>query len=302
LFAVVAKDADVAVDALPDKVAVIVPALKFPEALRATTFEAVLASVASTANVLAVDPLNVPPEVKYVPAVNAAAVAFAVVAVVAVDALPVKAPTNVVEVTLDNPAIVVADDPNDIEVDPTVTALFAKLALVMPAVPDRFEFVNPDIDPPKVTVPVPVIGPPVNVMPDTVPAVDTDVTVPLPPAVDVIVIAPEPEVIEIPDPAVKPASVIPDALFPINTFPLSLLPPVNIAPAVMENGAADNDNEAVAADVAVPDTDPCNEPVIEVATIFVAPNWPVLGLYVNEATVPSGSVAGDKLLSGTYVK
>lgn len=246
------------------------------------------------------------------------------VAEVAVEALPVKAPTNVVEVTLDNPAIVVADDPNDIEVDPTVTALLAKLALVMPAVPDRFEFVNPvicaepenipdpanicarvieppkevdvpaiviaelaklafvipavpdkfefvnpDIDPPKVIVPAPVIGPPVNVMPDTVPAVDTDVTVPEPPAVDVIVIAPEPEVIEIPEPAVKPAHDAPEAVVPINTFPLSLLPAVNIAPAVTENGAADNDNEAVAA---VPDIDPCNEPVIEVATIFVAPN------------------------------
>jgi hypothetical protein len=245
------------------------------------------------------------------------------VAEVAVEAFPVKAPTNVVDVTLDNPAIVVAADPSDIEVDPTVTALFAKLALVIPAVPDKLEFVNPvicaepenipdpanicarvtdppkevdvpaiviaelakfalvipavpdklefvspDIDPPKVTVPVPVIGPPVKVMPDTVPAVATEVTVP-PPAVDVIVIAPDPEVIEIPDPAVKPASVIPDPVLPINTFPLSLLPPVNIAPAVTENGAAFNDNEAVAA---VPDIDPSNEPVIEVATIFVAPN------------------------------
>lgn len=178
LVAVVADVADVAVVALPDKVAVIVPALKFPDASRATTFEAVFAEVASTANVLAVDPLNVPPEVKYVPAVNAAAVAFAVVAVVAVEALPVKAPTNEVEVTDDNPANVVADDPNDIEVDPTVTVLFAKLALVIPAVPDKFEFVNPDIEPPKVIVPDEVIVPPVNVIPDTVPDVATEVTVP----------------------------------------------------------------------------------------------------------------------------
>jgi hypothetical protein len=258
--------------------------------------------VASTANVLAVDPLNVPPEVKYVPAVNAAAVAFAVVAVVAVvavDALPVKAPTNVVEVTDDNPVkVVVAAAPNVNVCEPNDTEELARLALVIPAVPDRFEFVNPDIDPPKVIVPAPVIVPPVNVMPDTVPAVATEVTVP-PPAVDVIVIAPDPEVIEIPEPAVKPASVIPEAVDPINTFPLSLLPPVNIAPAVTEYGAAFIANEAVAADVAVPDISPCNEPVIEVATILVAPNWPILGLYVNEATVPKASADAGLLLLST---
>lgn len=49
--AVVADVAEVAVDALPDKLAVIVPALKLPEASRATTLEAVFAEVASTANV-----------------------------------------------------------------------------------------------------------------------------------------------------------------------------------------------------------------------------------------------------------
>ena len=48
----------------------------------------------------------------------------AVVADVAVEALPVRAPTKVVDVTDDNPAIVVADDPNDIAVEPTVTLLF----------------------------------------------------------------------------------------------------------------------------------------------------------------------------------
>ncbi len=64
----------VAVVALPDNAAVIVPAEKFPEASRATTLEAVLASVASTANVLAVAPVYVPPEVIYEPAVKAAKV------------------------------------------------------------------------------------------------------------------------------------------------------------------------------------------------------------------------------------
>ena len=81
--AFVAKPALVAEEAAPLKVAVIVPALKLPEASRATTLLAVLVVVASTANVRAVDPLKVPPLVRYVPAVKAAAVAFAVVAVVA---------------------------------------------------------------------------------------------------------------------------------------------------------------------------------------------------------------------------
>ena len=79
----VAVVAFVAEDAAPLKVAVIVPALKLPEASRATTLLAVFRSVASTANVRAVDPLKVPPLVIYVPPVRAAAVAFAVVAVVA---------------------------------------------------------------------------------------------------------------------------------------------------------------------------------------------------------------------------
>ena len=57
--------ADVAVEALPDNVAVIVPALKLPEASRATTLEAVLAEVASTAIVPLV--VIVPP-VRYEPA------------------------------------------------------------------------------------------------------------------------------------------------------------------------------------------------------------------------------------------
>jgi hypothetical protein len=50
----VAVVADVA---LPLNVAVIVPAEKLPEASRATTLEAVLADVASTAAVTAVEPL-----------------------------------------------------------------------------------------------------------------------------------------------------------------------------------------------------------------------------------------------------
>lgn len=57
---------------LPEKVAVIVPAEKLPDASRATTLEAVLAEVASTVAVTAPEPLYVPP-VKYVPSVKALA-------------------------------------------------------------------------------------------------------------------------------------------------------------------------------------------------------------------------------------
>jgi hypothetical protein len=51
----------VAVVALPLKAAVIVPAEKFPLASLATTFEAVLALVASTAQVVAAEPLKLFP-------------------------------------------------------------------------------------------------------------------------------------------------------------------------------------------------------------------------------------------------
>ena len=60
----------VAVEALPVKAAVIVPAEKFPEPSRATTLEAVLAEVASTVAVTAAEPLKLVP-VRYVPNVSA---------------------------------------------------------------------------------------------------------------------------------------------------------------------------------------------------------------------------------------
>ena len=96
----------VAVDAFPVRVAVIVPALKFPLASRATTLLAKFASVASTAHVVATLPLKLLP-VRYDPRVSALGV-FAVTVmfapplndtpfmlrgvakVVAVDALPMK--------------------------------------------------------------------------------------------------------------------------------------------------------------------------------------------------------------------
>ena len=59
VVAVVADVALVAVDAFPLNVAVIVPALKFPEASRATIVDAVFALVAldATVNVAAPEPL-----------------------------------------------------------------------------------------------------------------------------------------------------------------------------------------------------------------------------------------------------
>ena len=147
--------------------------------------------------------------------------------VVAVDALPVNAPTKVVEVTLDNPAMVVADDPSDIAVDPTVTLLLARFALVIPAVPDKLEFVNPDMEPPKVIVPAPVIVPPVNVIPDTVPAVATEVTVP------VLAVYPEGFVLAYAPISANVQDTLPEpsTVFPVE--PIVIVLPVVHAPAVV---------------------------------------------------------------------
>jgi hypothetical protein len=95
---------------------------------------------------------------------------------VANEAVPSNEPVNAVEVTDVNPAIVVAVPPKLIAVLPTVILEFARLALVIPAVPLKLELVNPDIDPPNVIVPVLVIVPPVKVIPETDPAVATEVT------------------------------------------------------------------------------------------------------------------------------
>jgi hypothetical protein len=65
--------------------------------------------------------------------VNIAVVALpAVFADVAVEALPVNAPTNVVEVTEVRPAIVVADEPNAIAVEPIVVELLVNCAFPIP--------------------------------------------------------------------------------------------------------------------------------------------------------------------------
>ena len=97
-------------------------------------------------------------------------------ALVANEAVPNRLPVNAVEVTAVNPVKEDAVAPSAILVAPTIKLLFAKLAFVIPAVPLRLALVNPDMDPPRVIVPVDVIVPPVKVMPDTVPAVATEVT------------------------------------------------------------------------------------------------------------------------------
>jgi hypothetical protein len=69
-------------------------------------------------------------------AVVAEVAELAIEAEVANEAVPVKFPTKVVEVTEVNPAIVVADDPNAIAVEPTVIELFAKLVFGIAAKPN----------------------------------------------------------------------------------------------------------------------------------------------------------------------
>ena len=58
---------------------------------------------------------------------------------VAVLALPVNAPVNPVDVTLTNPAIVVADAPRLIAVVPIVVELFTNLALLILELPNAVE-------------------------------------------------------------------------------------------------------------------------------------------------------------------
>ena len=86
-------------------------------------------------------------------------IALPVSNVVAVLALPVNAPTNVVEVTEVNPAIIVAVAPKAMFVDPIV-----KLLLVN----DPFGiFVNPAPEPAKpVAVRIPVLGTKLNLVSD----------------------------------------------------------------------------------------------------------------------------------------
>ena len=90
----------VEVVALPLRDAVIVPALKLPEASRATTVEAVFADVASTAHVVAAEPLKLLP-VRYVPRVNV----FVVLAVTVMLADPLKETPLMVRAVVNSSAV-----------------------------------------------------------------------------------------------------------------------------------------------------------------------------------------------------
>ena len=146
-------------------------------------------------------------------------------ALVAKDAVPSNDPVNAVEVTDVNPASVVAVPPKLIPVLPTVIELFAKLALVIPAVPLKLALVNPEIEPPKVIVPVDVIVPPVNVIPDTDPAVATEVT-PIPPTTLPAVVAKEAVPNKDPVNAVEVTEVSPASVVAVAPRLIDVLPTV----------------------------------------------------------------------------
>ena len=89
---------------------------------------------------------------------NAVPLIFLAVAnVVAVDAFPVKAPVNPVELTEVKPVTEVTVPPNDIVVEPNVVVLLANCALVIPAALDKLLVVNPvaEIVPPLIEIPEP---------------------------------------------------------------------------------------------------------------------------------------------------
>jgi hypothetical protein len=132
---------------------------------------------AAAVTVISDDPLNEVP-----------LISLAAANVVAVDALPVSAPTKVVEVTETNPTKVVTVAPNATAVEPIVTELFNNLALaiepanivlvtvpvspvvitvpeiagnvivVVPAIAEGIKVVVPDVDPDKPILRIPVIA------------------------------------------------------------------------------------------------------------------------------------------------
>ena len=79
---------------------------------------------------------------------------------VVVLALPDKDPVNTGDDTEVKPAMVVADDPKAIEVDPIVIELFANCAFVMPALLDKLFVVNPvaEIVPELIEIPEPAVN------------------------------------------------------------------------------------------------------------------------------------------------
>ena len=190
----VAVVAVVAVVALPLKLAVIVPALKFPLASLATTFEAVFADVASTAKVP--DVVIVPP-VKYeppatlvtVPVVELVPAPIAVLKVAASSALTVLSALNLGNVIADGfvkvnifPPTVVA--PNDVlpvaAVNPVAppSHLFLSVYAVSQFVCEVVVGIEYPLVKVNARVPLDVIGEPVTASPVGV-LIATEVTVPV---------------------------------------------------------------------------------------------------------------------------
>ena len=145
-----------------------------------------VATVESIAIVTAPEPLKDVPD-KPVPIVKALVVfavtviaaeplketpliVLAVCSVVAVDALPVKAPTNVVDVTELNPAKVVTVAPRETEVEPIVTALFVSdaLAMLLNVLEEPLIVLLVNVSEPAKVARVPVVGKVTLVLPEVV--------------------------------------------------------------------------------------------------------------------------------------
>lgn len=153
-MAVVADVAEVAVEALPLKVAVIVPAVKFPDASRATIVEAVFALVALEVTV------------------NVAAEAWLAVKVCEPDS-PVP-DTFIVNVALLTVGIS--------EVNAIVPVVAGIVIVVVPAAAAALKLVVPDVEPLKLAPPPPIVGV-VNEgeVPNTLAPLPVDVVTPVPP-------------------------------------------------------------------------------------------------------------------------
>ena len=148
--------------ALTVKLGTLVPLPKLPvfELTVASVSAALTAALPSKLTVQAASPLAV--------------IARAVLSFVAVEALPVNAPTKLVEVTLVKPASVVSLLPRAIAVVPIVTLLFASLALAI--LPANIVLVTVPESPVVTTVPV-VAGKVITVL---VPAVAAGIICTLP--------------------------------------------------------------------------------------------------------------------------
>ena len=80
----------------------------------------------------------------------------------ALDAVPLKVPVKLVDVTELSPVTLVYVPPRLIDVDPSVMALLASCPLVIPAVADKLADVMPvaDVVPPDIDIPEPSVNAP----------------------------------------------------------------------------------------------------------------------------------------------